>query len=472
MRTQRALKILAVVLLIALLAAGSILGYALGYARGIASEQAQWRSGDWGKLNQVLYTIERFFIEEMTREELMEGALYGLVESLQDPYSAYLSPEEMENLLIQAGGAYSGIGVEVTMENNRVTVIAPIAGSPAEKAGLLPGDQIVEVNGKNIEGLPLNDAVKDIRGKEGTEVTLGIVREGLPGIFRITLTRARIERSSLKTEMLADGMGYLALSQFADNSDAEFTKAIRQLKDQGMKGLILDLRDNPGGYLDVVVDIAKQIVPRGLIVYTEDRNGNRVEEYRSSLRQRGYPMVVLVNGNSASASEILAGALQDSGVPVVGSRTYGKGTVQRFYPLDDGSYVKLTMARFFTPKGRAIQGNGIVPDYVVEMDAVHRITSLPFLGSLELGSEALHVYQLQNMLTAMEYMTAPVTGVYDQPTADAVAAFQRDNGLPATGVLDASSTEVLNKRWAKHARRADVQLEKAMEILAQMIREN
>lgn len=472
MRTQRALKILAVVLLIALLAAGSILGYALGYARGIASEQAQWRSGDWGKLNQVLYTIERFFIEETTREELMEGALYGLVESLQDPYSAYLSPEEMENLLIQAGGAYSGIGVEVTMENNRVTVIAPIAGSPAEKAGLLPGDQIVEVNGKNIEGLPLNDAVKDIRGKEGTEVTLGIVREGLPGIFRITLTRARIERSSLKTEMLADGMGYLALSQFADNSDAEFTKAIRQLKDQGMKGLILDLRDNPGGYLDVVVDIAKQIVPRGLIVYTEDRNGNRVEEYRSSLRQRGYPMVVLVNGNSASASEILAGALQDSGVPVVGSRTYGKGTVQRFYPLDDGSYVKLTMARFFTPKGRAIQGNGIVPDYVVEMDAVHRITSLPFLGSLELGSEALHVYQLQNMLTAMEYMTAPVTGVYDQPTADAVAAFQRDNGLPATGVLDASSTEVFNKRWAKHARRADVQLEKAMEILAQMIREN
>lgn len=146
--------------------------------------------------------------------------------------------------------------------------------------------------------------------------------------------------------------------------------------------------------------------------------------------------------------------------------------MQRFYPLDDGSYVKLTMARFFTPKGRAIQGNGIVPDYVVEMDAVHRITSLPFLGSLELGSEALHVYQLQNMLTAMEYMTAPVTGVYDQPTADAVAAFQRDNGLPATGVLDASSTEVLNKRWAKHARRADVQLEKAMEILAQMIREN
>jgi len=470
--SQRIIKILAVILILGLLVAGSTLGFALGYARGITSEQAQWQAGDWGKLNQILYTIEQYFVKDSDRDELLEGALYGLVDSLGDPYSEYLSPEEMEEMMIQAGGAYSGIGVEVTIENNRITIIAPFAGSPAEKAGLLPGDQIVEVNGENIEGRTLNDAVKDIRGEEGTDVTLGIIREGLPSVFQVTLKRAKIERSSVETELLAKGVGYLALSQFADNSVEEFAKGVRDLKQQGMEGLILDLRDNPGGYLDVIVDIARQILPQSLIVYTEDRNGNRIEEYSSSLRDRGYPMVVLVNGFSASASEILAGALQDNGVPVIGTNSYGKGTVQRFYPLDDGSYVKLTMAKFFTPSGREIQGNGVAPDYVVEMDSVNRMPSLPFLGTLTLGSEALHVYQLQRMLTAMNYLDDPVTGVFDQPTAAAVAAFQRESGLAASGEMDAQSTDAFNRRWAKFTRTSDSQLSKAVEVLQQLMQGN
>lgn len=472
MSSNRTLKLLGVILIIGLLATGSILGYALGYARGISSEQAQWQAGDWGKLNQVLYTLEQYYVRDTTREELLEGALYGLVGSLGDPYSEYLSPEEMENMLIQAGGAYSGIGVEVTLENNRITVIASFPGSPAEEAGLLPGDQIIEVDGNNIEGLTLNDAVKDIRGKEGTEVTLGIIREGLPSIFRVTLQRATIERSTVEIEMLPNKMGYLAMSQFSDNSADEFANGIRELGKQGMEGLILDLRDNPGGYLDVVVDIARQILPQSIIVYTEDRHGNRIDEYSSSLRDRGYPMVVLVNELSASASEILAGSLQDNDVPIVGINTYGKGTVQRFFPLDEGAYVKLTMAKFFTPKGREIQDNGVAPDHVVEMDSVNRMRNLPFIGTVELGSEALHVYQLQSMLRAMDYLNEPASGVYDQATAQGVADFQRDSGLAANGIMDKDSTDALNRRWVKFTRSQDVQLNKAMEVLQQLLKGN
>lgn len=465
MSTQRMFKVLAIILVVGLLAAGSSLGFVLGYARGITSEQAQWRAGEWGKLNQALFQIEQNYINSTDRNKLLEGALYGLIESLDDPYSEYMSPEEWEDMLIQSGGSYSGIGVEVTMENNRVTIIVPFAGSPAEEAGLLPGDQIVEVDGVSIEGKTLNDAVSNIRGEEGTEVNLGIVREGRPNIFRVTLVRAPITRSSVDIEMLANGVGYLSLSRFADESDEEFAKGIRDLKNQGMKGLILDLRDNGGGYLDTAVNIARQIVPRGLIVYTEDREGNRTSEYSSSLRDRGFPMVVLVNENSASASEILAGALQDSGVPVIGVNTFGKGTVQRFYPMEDGSVVKLTMAKFFTPSGKEIQGNGVAPDHVVELKSVNRMPNLRYTGTLELGSEALHVLQLQSMLSAMSYLDAVGTGVYDQATANAVTAFQRDNGLPASGKLDRQSTDTLNRRWENFSRSADSQLSTAVEIL-------
>lgn len=468
MNNQRTLKILAILLVLGILAASSSLGYFFGYARGQNSEIANWRGGDWGKLNHVLYTVEQYFLQDIDRESLLEGALHGLINSLDDPYSSYLSPEEMEEMMIQSGGAYSGIGVEVTMENNRVTIIAPFAGSPAEEAGLLPGDQIVEVDGKNIEGQGLNDAVKDIRGKEGTEVNLGIVREGLSSIFRVTLVRAKIERSSVTWETLPSGIGYIALSQFSDDSDKEFKAALRDLKGN-MQGLVLDLRDNPGGYLDVVVEIAKEIVPRGIIVYTEDKEGNRTSEAVSTLKDRGFPMVVLVNGNSASASEILAGALQDNDVPVVGSNSYGKGTVQRFYSLDDDSYVKLTMAKFFTPKGKEIQGNGVTPNYPVEMDPVTRLSQLRYTGTLELGSQALHVFQLQSMLAALDYLDTTPTGVYDQATADAVAELQKDSGLEISGNLDLATTEALNQLWEAYARDADTQLSKAVEVLRQLM---
>lgn len=469
---KRVLRVLAAVLVFGIVGAGSLLGYVYGYSRGMASEQSQWRSGEWGKLNEALYTIESYYLRETDRDTIIEGALYGLVDSLQDPYSEYLSVDDLLEMQIQLGHDYQGIGVEVTLENNRVTIIVPYAGSPAQEAGLLPGDQIVEVNGVNIEGLPLTEAVKDIRGAAGTEVTLGIIREGLPSIFPVTLVRATIERSTVVTAMHPGGIGYLSLSQFADASGAEFAQGIRELKKQGMKGLILDLRDNPGGYLDVAAEIGRQLVPKGLIVYTEDRNGKRTGEYTSTLRDRGYPLVVLVNENSASASEIIAGALQDNDVPVVGTTSYGKGTVQSSYQLGDGSYVKLTTNKFFTPKGKEIQDHGVTPDYPVAMDMVYRMTNLRFTGTLELGSEALHVYQLQVMLAAMNYFTAEASGIYDQATVEAVAAFQQANGLSPSGNMDRETTDLFNQRWEKHAVNSDIQLNKAIEVLDRLLKGN
>jgi len=469
---KRVLRILVVILAIGIVAAGSSLGYVLGYTRGMASEQSKWRSGDWSKLDEALFAIEHYYLREPDRDKIVEGALYGLVQSLDDPYSEYLSTEDLKEMQIQLGNNYQGIGVEVTLENNRVTIIASFPGTPAREAGLLPGDQIVEVNGVNIEGLPLTEAVKDIRGEVGTEVILGIVREGLPSIFQVTLVRATIERSTVKTEMLSGSIGYLSLSQFAEDSGEEFAKGIRDLKKQGMKGLVLDLRDNPGGYLDVAAEIGRQVVPKGLIVYTEDRNGKRTGAYSSSLRDRGFHMVVLVNESSASASEIIAGALQDNDVPVVGVTSYGKGTVQSSYELGDGSYVKLTSNKFFTPKGKEIQGNGVVPNYPVAMDMVNRMPSLRFIGTQELGSEALHIFQLQVMLAAMDYLKAQASGIYDQATADAVTAFQRANGLKPSGKLDRETTDVFNQRWEKHTRNSDAQLSKAIEVLGQLVKGN
>lgn len=469
---KRGLKVLAFVMMIVVVVAASGLAYMIGYHVGIASEQSQWRSGEWGKLDGALFAIEHYFLKETDRDEILEGALRGMVESLDDLHSEYLSVEDVLEMQIQLGNDYQGIGVEVMLENNRVTIVLPYMGSPAQQAGLLPGDQIVEVNGVNIEGLPLTEAVKDIRGEAGTEVILGIVREGLANVFQVTLVRATIERSMVETELLPGGIGYLALSQFAENSGKEFADGLRNLQKQGMKGMILDLRDNPGGYLDVAVEIGRQLVPKGLIVYTEDRTGKRTGEYSSSLRDRGFPLVVLVNENSASASEIIAGALQDNAVPVVGATSYGKGTVQSSYTLGDGSYVKLTTNKFFTPSGREIQGQGVTPDYPVDMDMVYRGLTLRFVGTQELGSESLHVFQLQVMLAEMGYTEAEASGIYDQLTVDAVAAFQRANSLPASGKLDSATTDALNRRWEEYARTNDTQLAKAIEVLGRLLREN
>lgn len=466
---QRTLKLLAVALVVVLFFSGIGLGYVVGYSRALVSEQAKWTGGDWGKLNQVLYHIDNNFIFEYDRKVLEDGALRGLMDSLGDPYSSYLTAKEIEDMQIRMGAAYGGIGVQVTEVNKRVVILDVFPDSPAEAAGLIPGDQIVEVDGLDIQGMILDQAVSYVRGEPGTVVTLGIIREGRQEVLQVNVTRADIPpRPSVTHENLGNGIGYTRISQFGINTAAEFSESLRELKGQGMKGLIVDLRGNPGGRVSAVYEIARQLVPQGLIFYYVDKDGKKTNEYFSNLRSRDFEVVVLIDERSASASEILAGALKDTdGATLVGKKSFGKGIVQGSFDVGtSGDAIMLTMAWYYTPSGTMIHGNGIQPHHDVEANEAILLPRLSYAGLLELGSDDLRVELLQRMLQALDY-DVQVTGVFDQATQTAVSAFQRSNGLTVTGRVNQNTTDRLNQRWEVFKREADAQLSKALEVIRQ-----
>ncbi len=311
--------------------------------------------------------------------------------SLNDPYSVYYTPEEMKNVLETTGGTFGGIGVNIqyNLNTGEMTVLSPMAGTPAEKAGLMSGDIIKKVNGQDIAGMDSDMAVSLIRGEAGTSVELTIYRPSeekefnvsmeraeievdsvTEKEFNVSMERAEIEVDSVTSTVLEDDIGYIYISGFKGNTVDQFNEHYDKLRAEGIKGLIIDVRDNPGGVLNVVEEIADKLIPEGLVVYTVDKNGNR-NDYMSDAEAIDIPLVVLVNGNSASASEILAGAVQDSGTGViVGTQTYGKGCVQNLYKIPDGSGVKVTIQKYYTPSGVCIHGVGITPDYVVENEMI------------------------------------------------------------------------------------------------------
>ncbi|MBQ7679544.1 MAG: S41 family peptidase, partial [Butyrivibrio sp.] len=350
------------------------LGYSMVRIRGRQQElaemagQQQTQQGTilnaeaQARINALEQSIRSYYYKtEVDEEKARIGMYRGLVDSLEDPYSVYYTAEEYQDLMSDTEGIYCGIGAYVTIDNDlkypRITGI--IKNSPAEEAELRAEDIIYEVEGESTYGMELSVVVSKIKGEEGTNVHLTILREG-DGELGFDLTRRKVETPTVETEMKEDGIGYLALSAFDLVSTDQFIQGMADLRAQGMKGLVLDLRSNPGGNLSVVCDIARQLLPEGLIVYTEDRDGNRSDYSCDGTNQIDIPMVVLVNGYSASASEILAGAIQDYGIgTIVGTTTYGKGVVQRVYNFDDGSAVKLTISSYFTPNGKNINGVGI-----------------------------------------------------------------------------------------------------------------
>lgn len=313
---------------------------------------------------------DKFYLHEVSKEDLETGAYRGIVESLGDVYSEYYTPEELESLLSETDGTYYGIGAYVGLDEatNLAKISSVIKGSPAEAAKLRPDDLIYKVNGESTTGLGLSEVVKLIKGPEGTEVEIVIIRGQEE--LTMTLKRAKVEAPTVETKMLNNNMGYLKLTEFDAVSTKQFEDGMKTLRDSGMQGMILDLRSNPGGNLKTVVDIAKMMLPKGMIVYTEDNNGNRDEYTCNGKNELDIPLVVLIDGNSASASEILAGAIQDYGIgTLVGTTSFGKGIVQGIMPLKDGSGVKLTISSYFTPNGRNIHGKGIEPDVVCEFDS-------------------------------------------------------------------------------------------------------
>ena len=336
---------------------------------------------------------DRFYLSELTDEQLEEGLYRGMIGALDDPYSEYYTPEELQALMNQSEGIYYGIGAFVSLDRN--TQLPKISGiienTPAEEAKLRPEDLIYKVDGQETYGLTLTEAVALIKGPEGTNVTLTIIRDGETDYLEITIPRRKVESPTVTFKMVDEKTAYIQITEFDDITVEQFADAMAQARTAGMEGLILDLRGNPGGNLSAVVEIGRMLLPEGLIVYTEDKEGKRVEYKCNGKQEIDVPMVVLVDGNSASASEILAGAIQDYGVgTLVGTTTYGKGIVQQIISMQDDSAIKITISGYFTPKGRNIHGIGIEPDVVCEFDAeAYYDEKNPYDNQLEKAKELL-----------------------------------------------------------------------------------
>ena len=309
--------------------------------------------------------IEARYVTDVDETKLMDGAISGMVQSLGDPHSIYMNADTFEQLKEHTEGEFGGIGVTMGFKDNKVTIISVLDDTPGQRVGLQAGDEITAVDGTPVTEMQPEEVAMHIRGEVGTEVTLSISRDGQTQDYKIT--RATIKLDTAKGVMLGDGMGYIRIASFSENTGKEFKAAYESLEQQGMKGLIIDLRENPGGLVTSCVDIANMVVPKGPIVSVVERDGSK-EVHESNLEESKYPIVVLIDGNSASASEILAGALQDTGAAtLVGTKSYGKGSVQVVVPMLHNDGLKLTIAKYYTPNGRCIDGTGIEPDVEVEM---------------------------------------------------------------------------------------------------------
>ena len=322
---------------------------------------------------QVFEQIRQGYVEEVSDTQLLENAIAGLLTEL-DPHSVYLNEESYDDLEENSSGEYGGLGLEVSTQEGVIRVVSPIDGSPAAKAGIQAGDLIVKMNNNPVRGMSLQKAIEKMRGEKGTSIKLTVFREGEDDTIDIDVVRDIIQVSAVRNRLLESAYGYVRVAQFQRNSGRDFVAALQELKQQSdedspLKGLVIDLRNNPGGLVPASVEIADALLDSGTIVYTEGRlpSANQSFEATQGDLLEGLPVVVLINGGSASASEIVAGALQDHGrAAVLGTQSFGKGSVQTVVPLGDGRAVKLTTARYFTPKGRSIQAEGIVPDIIVE----------------------------------------------------------------------------------------------------------
>jgi carboxyl-terminal processing protease len=352
-----------------------IVGVALGFflaGQWVPSVSAVPRQ-DYESLEaftNVLSIVRKNYVEDVDTKNLVTGAINGMLSSL-DPHSAYLTPDLYKELQMDTQGRFGGLGIEITVKNGVLTVVSPIEDTPAFKAGVKPGDMIFKIEDEFTKDMTLVDAVKKMRGPKGTKINISIKREGVPELIDFTLMRDTIRVQSVRSRTLEEGYGYVRLAQFQERSDRDVQKALEKLAADkgGIKGLVLDLRNNPGGLLTQAVRVSDLFLDSGLIVYTEGRIESQKQKYFAQKEGTwmDFPMVVLVNGGSASASEIVAGALQDHKRAVVlGTKTFGKGSVQTILPLDDNSALRLTTARYFTPNGRSIQALGIVPDILVD----------------------------------------------------------------------------------------------------------
>ena len=420
------------------LTVGLMLGVSLVIGRSGMAEHNDGHNplplDDLRVFTEVFEKIKNDYVETRSDKQLIESAISGMLTDL-DPHSAYLNQEAFTELQVGTTGQFGGLGIEISMEDGFVKVVSPIDDTPAQRAGMKAGDLIIRLNEKSVKGMTLSDAVKIMRGEVGTDIELTVIREGAEKPIKFTITRAIIRVKSVKFKTLEDGYGYVRITQFQSRTGDNLVDAISELKDKNekLKGIVLDLRNNPGGVLNASVRVSDAFIDKGLIVYTEGRTEDSDNKFHATSGDllKGAPIVVLINGGSASASEIVAGALQDHKRAVImGTRSFGKGSVQTILPMNNGTAVKLTTARYFTPNGRSIQAEGIVPDIQTavlkvsdeEKPALKRITEADLSGHLSngngkkeksakdkaekknLASEDYQLYEALNLLKGMNIM--------------------------------------------------------------------
>lgn len=353
--------------------------------------------GPLKRFSQVLDLVEDHYVRPVTREELINGAVEGMLQRL-DPHSAFMSKDDFKEMQISTQGEFGGIGIEITLQNGRLTVISPIEDTPAYKAGMKSGDVILEIDGAPTQDITLVEAVKKIRGPKGSKVELTILRKGGNAPDKVSLMRDTIPIKSARSETLEDGYLYLRLTRFNENTTEEMKKILKKAGGKAaVKGVVLDLRNNPGGLLDQAVSVADAFLPAGNVVYIQGRDPASRKDFNAKTQADDIdaPMVVLINAGSASASEIVAGALQDRDrALLVGEKTFGKATVQTVIPLADESGIKLTTALYYTPKGRSIQAQGIEPDMAVPFEAPHEDEGKSGMGVLREEDLTRHIENL------------------------------------------------------------------------------
>ncbi len=352
------------------------------------------------KIDEIYSYMNIYYYGDFEKEDIYNSIYSGVMESLNDPYSVYYTPEEYKDMQVSTSGTYYGIGAGVSQDltTMEVTITKVYRGTPSEEAGLKNGDQIISVEGIEATSVEVSELVQHIRGEAGTTVHMVIYRPSTEETLEFDVERRHVELPSIEGEMLEDGIGYIQITEFQDKTDEQFEVMVKQLQKQGAKGLIIDVRANPGGLLTTVVNLLDQVLPEGLLVYVEDKYGNR-DEYTSDAACLDMPIVVLTDEHSASASEIFAGAMKDyEYATLVGKTTYGKGIVQNVIPLSDGDALKITVAKYFTPKGNDIHQIGVVPDVEVEYEYTgpededyNKQYDSQFLKALEIMKEKLEI---------------------------------------------------------------------------------
>jgi carboxyl-terminal processing protease len=430
------------------------------------------KHAEFEKLYSTYDTIKDNYYEEIDEEKLVDGAINGMIKSLDDPYSAYMDKKEASSFHESISSSFEGIGAEIQEQDGQIMVVSPIKGSPAEKAGVKPNDIILSVDGKSVEGLSSSEAVLKIRGEKGTKVDLSISRAGESEPIKLTIKRDTIPIETVYAEMLDDGVAKIQVTSFSEHTVQELKTALEDMSKKDMKGLVLDLRGNPGGLLDQAIEMASLFIPNGeVVLQVEERSGNKDVYKSENDGELKIPVVVLIDDGSASASEIVAAAVSESAdIPLIGVKSFGKGTVQTAQDFEDGSNFKYTAAKWLTPEGNWIHKKGIKPDITVKLPDY---ANLPYISpdkELKASDSSSEVKAAEEMLKEAGHDPGKIDGFFDEATTNAVKAFQKEQKIKETGTIKDDTTVKLMQVIREKILKNDTQVKKAVEVLKKEIK--